>query len=134
MPADVYGKAGQPQAGLDRLAEALALVEETRELVDEAQLHRLKGELLLWQSSEGSALHTGHEEAEACFHTAIAVARAQGARSLELQAAFSLARRWRAQGKTDAARHALAEIHGSFSEGFDLPDWKQAKALLDDLN
>jgi len=131
--ADAYGKAGQAQAGLDRVAEALALVETMEERLDEARLHRLRGELLLRRSSDGPSPPTGHDEAEACFHKAIAVARAQGARSLELQAALSLARLWQQQGKTDAARQALAGIHGSFSEGFDLPDWLQARALLDDL-
>jgi len=131
--ADAYGKAGQASAGLDRVAEALALAEKTGEHVDDAKLYRLKGDLLLRQSNEGRSPPTGHDEAEACFHKAIEVARAQGAKALELQAALSLARLWQQQGKSDAARNVLAEIHGSFTEGFDLADWKQAKAMLDDL-
>jgi len=131
--AEAHGKAGQVVAGLDRVAEGLALAEETGEQVDEATLHRLKGELLLQQSKDRPATPASPNEAEACFHKAIAVARAQGARSLELQATLSLARLWGQQGKPDAARQALAAIHGSFNEGFDLADWKQAKALLDDL-
>ncbi|MGE8367918.1 adenylate/guanylate cyclase domain-containing protein [Cupriavidus sp.] len=125
--AEALGRAGDFQAGLDVLAEALALTEDTGERLDEATLHRVKGELILQCRTL-----TGHDEAEACFHKAIAVARHQGSRSLELQAALSLARLWRTQGKMSAARQALAPIHGSFSEGFDTADWQQAKALLDD--
>ncbi|MDW3688320.1 adenylate/guanylate cyclase domain-containing protein [Cupriavidus sp. CV2] len=131
--ADAYAKAGQVVAGLDRVAEALVLAEETGEQVDEATLHRLRGELLLRRAKDRPSTLASQNEAEACFHKAIAVARAQGARSLELQATLSLARLWSQQGKLDAARNTLADIHGSFIEGFDLADWKQAKALLDDL-
>ncbi|MDF3835723.1 adenylate/guanylate cyclase domain-containing protein [Cupriavidus basilensis] len=129
--AEARGKAGEFHSGLDVLSEALALAEETGERLDEATLHRLKGELILQQPSVGSSAFTRHEEAEACFHKAIAVARHQNARSLELQAALSLAQLWRRQGKTDAARQTLTAIHGAFSEGFDVADWQQAKALLD---
>jgi class 3 adenylate cyclase/predicted ATPase len=130
--AEALGKAGDFHAGLDVLTEALALTEGTGERLDEATLHRLKGELILRQPSVGSRVFTGHEEAEACFHMAIAVARHQGARSLELQAALSLAQLLRRQGKMEAARQTLSAIHGTFSEGFDTADWQQAKVLLDD--
>ncbi|GAB7550132.1 adenylate/guanylate cyclase domain-containing protein [Cupriavidus sp. CuC1] len=131
--AEAYRTAGDLHAGLEALTEALALTEETGERLDEATLHRLKGELILQQSSVGSRAFAGREDAEACFHKAIAVARDQGARSLELQAALSLAQLWRRQGKMDAARQTLTAIHGAFSEGFDVADWQQAKALLADL-
>ncbi|WP_460941115.1 ATP-binding protein, partial [Pandoraea terrae] len=131
--AESYEKAGDAHAGLEVLNEALASVEETGERVDEATLHRLKGELILLQPSVGPRAFTCDEEAEACFHKAIAVARDQGLRSLELKAALSLARLWQRQGKRDAARQTLATIHGTFTEGFDCADWQQAKALLDDL-
>ncbi|MGH9938750.1 MAG: hypothetical protein ACREAM_21125, partial [Blastocatellia bacterium] len=72
-------------------------------------------------------------EAEACFQKAIEVAQRQQAKSLELRATMSLARLWRQQGKTAEARQALAEVYGWFTEGFDTPDLKDAKALLDEL-
>jgi len=127
MLAEACGKAGQLEAGLAALAEALAFAEDTGERLDEATLHRLKGELVLQLSNK-------EEEAEACFQKAIAVARHQGARSLELQAALSLAKLWRQQGKPGAAREILSPIHSSFTEGFDLADWQQAKVQLDLLH
>jgi len=132
--ADTLGKTGQCEAGLDLLAEALALAENTGERLDESTLHRLRGELLLRQSATEPATADGQEEAEACFRRAVTVAREQGARSLELQAALSLARLWRQQGKPDAARQALSALHGSFAEGFDTTDWQQARALLTELD
>ena len=72
-------------------------------------------------------------ESEACFQHAIAIARRQRAKSLELRAVLSLARLWQRQGKINEAQQRLAEIYGWFSEGFDTADLKDAKALLDDL-
>ena len=72
-------------------------------------------------------------KAEAHFERALAVARAQQAKSWELRAAMSMARLWREQGKRDEARDLLAPVYGWFTEGFDTPDFKQAKALLDEL-
>jgi len=74
------------------------------------------------------------EEAEACFHKAIEIARRQGAKSLELRAVISLARLWQKQGKKNEAHQMLAEIYGWFTEGFDTADLKEAKALLEELN
>jgi predicted ATPase len=73
-------------------------------------------------------------KAEAYFEHALAVARAQQAKSLELRAAMSMARLWRDQGKRDAAHDLLAPVYGWFTEGFDTLDLKQAKALLDELH
>jgi predicted ATPase len=70
------------------------------------------------------------EEAEACFQQALAVARRQQAKSLELRAAMSLARLWQQQGKRDEAHELLAPIYGWFSEGFDTADMQEARALL----
>ncbi|WP_459572321.1 adenylate/guanylate cyclase domain-containing protein [Cupriavidus sp. 8B] len=131
--AESYGNAGQAKAGLIVLAEALAMVDKTGERCYEAELHRLKGELLLHPSSVQTHASTGHEDAEACFHKAIAVARHQGAKSLELRAALSLARRWQRQGKTETARQRLADIYGAFTEGFDTADLQQAQALIEEL-
>ncbi len=93
----------------------------------EAELHRLQGELLL-DRSPGD-----YGPAESAFQEALSIARAQQAKSLELRAATSLARLWRAQAKTKAARELLAPVYNWFTEGFDTPDLKEAKALLDEL-
>jgi predicted ATPase len=101
-------------------------VEKTDERFFEAELRRLRGELLLMQGDK--------TEAEACFKHAIEVARRQQAKSWELRATTSLARLWRKQGKVDEARQALGEIHGWFTEGFDTADLIEAKKLLEELS
>jgi predicted ATPase len=121
--AEGYAKAGQPEQGLDALAEAFSLSAQTGEHYYLAELHRLKGELLLMQGNE--------TEAEASFHQAIEVARQQSAKSWELRAAMSLSRLWQKQGKREEARQMLAEIYNWFTEGFDTPDLRGAKVLLD---
>jgi predicted ATPase len=73
-------------------------------------------------------------QAEAQFQQAIEIARSQSAKFWELRAATSLARLWRDQGKNAEARDLLAPVYGWFSEGFDLPDLKEAKALLEELS
>jgi predicted ATPase len=113
--------------GLRVLAEALAAAHHSGERYCEAELHRLRGELLLLQSADQYA------EAEACFHQALAIARRQQARSLELRAAMSLGRLWQQQGKRMEAHALLAPIYGWFTEGFDTADLQEAKALLEDL-
>jgi predicted ATPase len=74
------------------------------------------------------------DEAEACLHQALDVARHQQAKALELRTAISLSRLWQHQGKPDAARHLLAESYGWFTEGFDTADLREAKALLEELS
>jgi class 3 adenylate cyclase/predicted ATPase len=108
----------------DWLTEALARVERTGERWFEAELHRLKGQLLLTKNPAG---------AEPCFHQALAVAGVQGARAWELRAATSLARLWAGQNRRIEARDLLAPVYGWFTEGFDTADLKDAKALLDEL-
>ncbi|MCP3395531.1 hypothetical protein NLM27_43395 [Bradyrhizobium sp. CCGB12] len=109
------------------LAEAAAAVEETGERRWEAEICRLTGELTV-------ARHGGNRaEAAACFRSAIEVAGRQGAKALELRAATSLARLWRNQGKQQQAYDLLAPLYGWFTEGFDTPDLRAAKALLDAL-
>jgi predicted ATPase/DNA-binding winged helix-turn-helix (wHTH) protein len=135
--AEVYRSTGQPQEGLRVLAEALAVVDQTSAGFYEAELYRLKGELLLAQA--GSRLQAGGfrgktEEAERCFLQAIAIAQKQQAKSLELRAVVSLSRLWQQQGKKDKAKHMLAEIYGWFTEGFDTKDLREAKALLQELS
>jgi adenylate cyclase len=123
--AEALAQAGDAEGGLSTLDEALVLVEETSERYFEAELHRLKGELLLAQGEKA--------EAESTFHKAVEVARCQTAKSWELRATISLARLWWAQEKTEEARQALTEIYHWFTEGFDTPDLLEAKALLEEL-
>jgi class 3 adenylate cyclase/predicted ATPase len=125
--AKVHEESGQPNEGLGTLDEALVVVCTMEAHFYEAELHRLKGELLLQQSSDN------HAEAETCFHQALNVARNQQAKSLELRAATSLARLWQSQGKRRDAYDLLAPVYGWFTEGFDTPDLKEAKALLEEL-
>jgi predicted ATPase len=118
---------GQPEAGLQLLAEALAMVDTTGERHTEAELHRLHGELLLWQAVPDAS------QAETCFQQALTVARSQQAKSWELRAGMSLARLWHRQGKREEARKLLTPIYGWFTEGFDTADLQEAKALLEAL-
>jgi predicted ATPase len=122
--AEAYGQAGQPEAGLPVLAEALTLVAASEERWWKAEVYRLKGTLRL-QLSSPDALR-----AETCFQQALAVARGQQAKALELRAALSLGRLWQQQGKREAARALLGPIYGWFTEGFDMPDLQEARAIL----
>ena len=118
---------GQTDEGLHLLAEALAVMDLTGERWWEAEVHRLKGELLLAQ--EGT--RQKWVEAEACFRHALEVARHQQAKSLELRAVMSMSRLWQRQGRCAAAYHLLGELYGWFTEGFDTVDLQEAKALLE---
>jgi predicted ATPase len=125
--ATAHAKTGRPEDALGQLAEALALTERSGVRWFEAELHRRRGELLL-------TAHPGAEaEAEAAFRHAIAIARQQEAKLWELRSAISLAQLWRGQDKCDEARGVLAQVYGWFSEGFDTPDLRQGKALLEEL-
>src|SRR5262249_3776984 len=103
--------------------EALAAVHTTGERYWAAELHRLKGELLLRRASPPA-------EAEACLRQALDIARQQQAKSLELRAAMSLGRLWQQQGQRAEAYALLAPIYGWFTEGFDTTDLQEAKGLL----
>jgi predicted ATPase len=105
----------------------MTTVETTKEKWCEADIHRIAGEIALMSPESDAA------KAEARFERALAVARAQQAKSWELRAAMSMARLWRDQGKRDEARNLLAPVFGWFTEGFDTLDLKEAKALLDAL-
>jgi TOMM system kinase/cyclase fusion protein len=125
--AAASAQVGRREEGLTLLAEALAVTNEKGERRCEAELHRLKGLLLL-------ARTTGQDtEAETCFRQALDIARRQQAKSWELRAAMSLSRLWQRQDKRDAARELLAEVYGWFTEGFDTADLQEAKALLTEL-
>lgn len=124
--AEAVGNDGRGEEAVLIVDDALASTERTHERYYEAELHRLKGELLL-KSPQANA----RPEAEACFHRALEVARRQQAKSLELRAATSLARLWLQEGRSTKAHAALAAIYNWFTEGFERPDLRDAKALLE---
>jgi predicted ATPase len=140
--AEVSDHLGHPEDGLQALAEAHTLVEQQEGRYWEAEISRLRGVLLLRQTSAAAHVRadahtqqtgTPQEEAETWLQRALDVARRQEAKALELRAATSLARLWQQQGKRAAARALLAPIYAWFTEGFDTADLQDAKALLDDL-
>jgi predicted ATPase len=126
--AEVCGQVGQLEDAQHLLLEAQTLVDTTGERYWEAEVYRLQGELLM-QASRGKT-----RAAEERCHQALAIARRQQAKSLELRAAMSLARLWQRQGKRAEARQMLGEVYGWFTEGFDTADLQEAKALLDELS
>jgi tetratricopeptide (TPR) repeat protein len=128
LVAYAYARMGLSEKGLSMLDEALTEIERTGEKVDKAEMLRLKGEVLLIRDPPAIA------EAEKCFREAREVARAQEAKWWELRTSVSLARLLRAPDRRDEAREMLSEIYNWFTEGFDLPDLKEAKALLDELS
>jgi len=127
LMAERCGEVGQVEEGLALVAEALEVTGNTGVRTLEAEMNRVKGELILARSS------SDHEEAEACFGRALDVARSQSAKFYELRAAVRLARLWQNQGRKDEARELLAPVYDWFTEGFNIPDLKEAKALLDEL-
>jgi predicted ATPase len=126
MLAEAHARAGQADEGLAAVGEALAIMDRTDERWFEADLHRLRGELLRASAARPA-------ETEACFARAIEVARERGARTLELRAAAGLARVLRDAGRTEEARRILAGIHDGFDEGRDTRDLAEATALLAEL-
>jgi class 3 adenylate cyclase/predicted ATPase len=124
--AEGYLSARRNTEGLEQVAESLAIASETGELWYVAPLHQVRAELLLQAQAPVEAV-------EADLQAAIRVARQQGARCWELRAATSLARLWRDHGKRMKAHDLLAPVYDWFTEGFDTPDLRQAKALLDEL-
>jgi class 3 adenylate cyclase/tetratricopeptide (TPR) repeat protein len=122
--AEVCGRNALLDEGLAAVKAALTRSEKIPYL--QAEFSRLKGELTLLKDPRET-------EAERCLRTAIDVARRQGARLFELRATISLARLLKQQGETNEARQILAEIYNWFTEGFDLPDLQEARALLDEL-
>jgi predicted ATPase len=128
LMAQAKCRVGQIEEGLKALDRAQAVVGERRERWWEAEIHRLRGELLLSESSDSA------DEVAVYFEQALEVSRSQGAKSLELRAAMSLARLWQRQGRRDDARELLGECYAWFTEGFDTADLKDAKALLDELS
>ncbi|HEX4947200.1 MAG TPA: AAA family ATPase [Blastocatellia bacterium] len=126
LMAEAFWCAGQIAEAMATVDEALAMTARNQDCYYDAELHRLRGELLLLNGATET-------EAETCFQQAIEVAQHQSAKSWELRATMSLARLWQRQGKTAEAQQRLAEIYGWFTEGFDTADLQDAKALLEEL-
>jgi predicted ATPase len=121
--ADAHLRADEAEAGLEVVEEGLTRARETNERWWDAELHRLRAELLL----RGGAVAA---EAEAALRRALEIARGQQARSLELRAACALARLWAASGRGVEAKDLLAPVYSSFTEGLETPDLQAARALL----
>ena len=121
--AQVYGKAGRAEEGLACINEALSEARAHNERWWDAELHRLRGELLLMDGADAS-------EVEAALLRAIAISQSQQARSLELRATMSLARLWSTQKRFDDARRKLSDLYAWFTEGFETPDLQAARLLL----
>jgi len=126
--AVLYLTAGRRLEGLETVSEGLELIHRTRARYLEAEMRRLKGELLLI-GDDSAAI-----EAAQCFRDGIEVARRQSAKSWELRATMSLARLLAQQNRRDEARAALASVYGWFTEGFETADLKDAKRLLEELS
>src|SRR6185369_11033946 len=123
---EAFGKTNQVDAGLRILNEALGVVQRNEEACYQAELERLKGELLLAQMNRPPAV----VQAETCFQRSIQIAQEQKAKSWELRSAISLARLYKNQNEQEAARNVLAEIYNSFTEGFETKDLREARTLL----
>ena len=125
LSAEAHAIAGQNEAVPILLDDALQFVERTRERWFAAELSRHRGRVLLQQGNAGAA--------EQLYREALSIAREQEAKLWELRAAVSLARLRRDQGRRADARELLAPVYCWFTEGFDTPDLKEAKTLLDEL-
>jgi class 3 adenylate cyclase/predicted ATPase len=123
--AEIHTKAGHLQEAQDCLVEAAQLVEATQERSSEAELHRLRGDMMNAQGDQAAA--------EQSYRRALAVAERQSAKTLRLRAATKLAGLWRTQDRGAEARELLTLAYGAFTEGFDTPVLRDAKALLNQL-
>jgi predicted ATPase len=124
--ADACLRGAEFEEGLRAVSDGLNVVERSGDVLYEAELYRLWGELLFTRNSDDA-------RAEAALRTATEIACRRGSKSWELRATTSLARLLRDTGRRDEARATLAEIYNWFTEGFDTRDLKDAKALLDEL-
>jgi predicted ATPase len=132
--AEACGKIGQVEQGLNILADARTFLQEKGELLFEAEINRIHGELLLYRNKQGEGdVEVDIHQAEIHFRRAIQVARRQGTKSLELRAVTSLCRLWGEQGRATEACQRLREIYGWFSEGLDTLDLQEARVLMDEL-
>jgi len=126
--AEALAMTGAIEEGLTVLLEALDAAEASGARGADAELHRLRGNLLQRLPSPDWT------EVERCLRTALSIARAQGTRGFELRAAISLARLLSDRGRRDEARDVLAPVYGCFTEGFGASDLREAKALLEALD
>jgi predicted ATPase len=125
--ATAYAALHQFDEARCRISEAMTAMENTKEILWQAEVHRTAGEIALMSPELDAA------KVEAHFERALAISRQQRAKSWELRAAMSMARLWRDHGKRQQAHDLLASVYSWFTEGFDTLDLKQAKALLDEL-
>jgi predicted ATPase len=123
-----YAELGQFDEAWSRISEAMTAVETTKERWYEAEINRVAGEIAL------KLPKLGPSQAETYFDRALALARAQQAKSWELRAAMGMARLWLDQDMREKARALLAPIYGWFTEGSDTQDLKQAKTLLVEIS
>src|SRR5262249_4903233 len=123
--ASAHASLGQPEVGLDLLDEAIRTAELTNERFFEAELYRVRGEMLLSLGKKA--------EAEAALRRALTIAQQKQARWWELRAATTLAKHWHDEGKSPEAHSLLQPVSSRFVEGFDTRDLKEAKALLAEL-
>jgi predicted ATPase len=128
MLGDAYTQSGRFQEAHEALNEGLAIAEENDDRCHEAELHRLRGELLLAESPDQIPA------AEDCLRRATETAQRQGSRGWELRATMSLARLWQRLGRRDHAHAALATVYGTYTEGFTTPDLMEARSLLEALD
>ena len=127
--AATLADAGQVDFGLAMMDEAFNLMTRNKDYWCEAELHRLKGEILAKHSSLDD-VETNNTLMETCFQTAITVAQSQLARWWELQATMSLGQLWYKQGRTEAARQIIEDMISRFPEGADVPHIKEARAMI----
>jgi len=123
---DACRKADEIEEGLVAVNEALEVVQKYDERYVESELYRLKGELLGMRGEP-------ENEVQEYFQQALEVSRRQLAKSWELRAAMSMVRLMKKQGKQKEAYELLNGVFGWFTEGFDFPDLKDAKAFLEGL-
>nr|WP_172442413.1 AAA family ATPase [Geodermatophilus sabuli] len=125
-------RVGAAHEGLALLDEAEAILDRTQERYWEAEIHRLRGHLLL--AAAEVAPPEAVRSAEECYLRALDIARRQGARSHELRAAVALSRLWQDNHRRREARELLVPVYQSFTEGWSSPDLREAAALLADID
>jgi serine/threonine protein kinase/tetratricopeptide (TPR) repeat protein len=130
--AEAYGMSGDLEKAMDFMEQALAEVQRGGEQYYEAELYRVKGELILMEADKKNRKEV-ETEAEECFQESIAIAQNQMAKSFELRSTMSLYRLLQKQSKKDEARQLLSNIYNWFTEGFETWELKEAKAMLEDL-
>ena len=124
LVAEALAFGGEIEEGLEELEKALARSTESGEMWSDAELHRLRGDLVC------RLPRPDPDGAERSFRAALSIAREQGTKGFELRAATSLARLLGDDGRREEARELLAPAYGWFTEGFDSADLKDAQALL----